>query len=70
MGGNEPCILNAANEIAVAAFLKGEIRFVDMPKLIAKTMEKIPFITRPSYDDYVSTNIEARKYASSILTEF
>lgn len=70
MGGNEPCVLNAANEIAVAAFLKGEIRFIDMPKLVAKTMEKIQFIAQPSYHDYVETNMETRRYASSILTEF
>lgn len=70
MGGNEPCILNAANEIAVAAFLEGKIRFVDMPKVVAKTMENISFIAGPSYEDYVKTNKEAREFASSILNNY
>ena len=70
MGGNEPCILNAANEIAVAAFLKEEIRFVDMPKLVAKTLEKIDFIAKPTYENLVETNKEAREFALSILNTF
>ena len=70
MGGNEPCILNAANEIAVAAFLKEEIRFVDMPKLVAKTLEKIDFIAKPTYENLVDTNKEAREFALSILNTF
>lgn len=70
MGGNQPCILNAANEIAVAAFLQGRIRFVDMPKIVARTMESISFIACPSYDDYVATNKEAREFASSLLKDY
>lgn len=70
MGGNQPCVLNAANEIAVAAFLRGEIKFTDMPRLVAQTMEYIPFITTPTYTDLVQTNGEARAYAGSLLTHY
>jgi 1-deoxy-D-xylulose-5-phosphate reductoisomerase len=69
-GGNVPCVLNAANEIAVAAFLCDSIRFTDMPKIAAETMQKIDFIVRPTYDDYVATNLEARAYAESLLTKY
>ena len=69
-GGNVPCVLNAANEIAVAAFLCDSIRFTDMPKIAAETMQKIDFIARPTYDDYVATNLEARAYAESLLTKY
>ena len=51
-GGNAPCIMNAANEIAVYAFLKNRIGFLDMTELIERTMEKIPFIAQPSLDYY------------------
>lgn len=70
MGGNEPCVLNAANEIAVEAFLKEQIRFIDMPKLVAKTLDKICFIPKPSYDNLVETNNEARAFAKSILKNY
>lgn len=58
-GGNMPCILNAANEVGVASFLKGEIRFTDMPCLVAHAMEKTPFIAAPELSDLVATNSEA-----------
>lgn len=70
MGGNEPCVLNAANEIAVAAFLKSQIRFVDMPKLVSQTIDKITFIPKPTYEDLVETNRVAREFAKSILPNF
>lgn len=70
MGGNEPCVLNAANEIAVAAFLQEQIRFIDMPNLVAETMDKITFIANPTYEDLVETNKIAREYAQSILTNY
>ena len=62
-GGNMPCILNAANEIAVEAFLHNKIRFTDMPELIEHCMEKIPFIQHAGYDDYVITDGECRVLA-------
>ena len=65
--GNIPCILNAANEIAVAAFLNEQIRFVDIARIVATTIDNVPFIEHPSFIDYVNTNKIARKYASSLI---
>ncbi len=59
-GGNMPCILNASNEIVVEAFLQEKIRFLDMPEIIEKIMNKITFIPHPSYDDYCNSDNEAR----------
>ncbi len=66
-GGNMPCILNAANEIAVAAFLKDEIGFLNMPDLIENCMEKITFVPNPSYEDFVETDRQTRILASKLL---
>jgi 1-deoxy-D-xylulose-5-phosphate reductoisomerase len=66
-GGNMPCILNAANEIAVAAFLKDKIGFLNMSDLIADCMEKITFVLNPTLDDYVETNKETRILANELL---
>ena len=66
-GGNMPCILNAANEIAVAAFLKDKIGFLNMSDLIADCMEKITFVSNPSLEDYVATNKETRILAKELL---
>lgn len=66
-GGTAPCILNAANEIAVAAFLQEQIRFVDIPTVVEKTLGKMTYISDPQYEDYVVTNKEARRYAASLL---
>lgn len=66
-GGNMPCILNAANEIAVAAFLEEKVGFLEMSDIIEKTMQKSSFINRPTYEDYVQSNIEARKIAASMI---
>jgi 1-deoxy-D-xylulose-5-phosphate reductoisomerase len=68
MGGNKPCVLNAANEIAVNAFLKGKIKFLKMPDLIEKTIDKIEFIDSPSIDDYEDCDKISREYASSLLS--
>ena len=68
-GGNMPCILNAANEIAVKAFLEEKIRFKDMPKLINQTMITTPFIAKPSLEDLIDTNKEARKIAEDNLQQ-
>jgi len=66
-GGNTPCVMNAANEIAVYAFLKNRIGFLDMTELIERTMEKIPFIAQPSLDDYFESDGEARSFAASLI---
>lgn len=67
-GGNTACIINAANEIAVAAFLNGRIGYLDIRKVIERSLEKMPFIATPSYAEYVDTNAATRDFASSILT--
>jgi 1-deoxy-D-xylulose-5-phosphate reductoisomerase len=68
MGGNMPCILNAANEVAVAALLREEIRFIEMPKLVAATMEATTFLPQVTLEDLVATNSEAQTKAREILT--
>ena len=67
-GGTAPCAMNAANEIAVAAFLENRIRFTDIFKIIEKTMEKTPHVKQPSYEDYVATNATARAIAEQLTT--
>lgn len=64
-GGNMPCILNAANEVVVAAFLKDQIGFLEMSDVIAECMQNVAFISQPSYDDYVLTDKETRIFATS-----
>jgi len=66
-GGNLPCILNAANEIAVYAFLKNRLGFLDMTDLIEKTMNKITFIQNPTLEEYFETDGEARSFAASLI---
>ncbi|MBQ9585892.1 MAG: 1-deoxy-D-xylulose-5-phosphate reductoisomerase [Muribaculaceae bacterium] len=68
-GGNVPCVMNAANEIAVAAFLDDKIGFNDIYNTIEKTMAWAPFIGSPAYEDYVATNAEARHYAQSLIND-
>ncbi len=63
-GGNMPCILNAANEVVVAAFLQDRIGFLQMSDVIERTMRKASFIVNPSYEDYVATDTEARRLAA------
>ena len=58
-GGNMPCILNAANEIAVQAFLDGRLGFLEIPRIIEKCMESCTFVAAPCFDDYVKSNQEA-----------
>lgn len=62
-GGNVACVINAANEVAVAAFLHKLIRYVDIYEVIEATLGDIPFIAAPTYADYVATNSEARAKA-------
>ena len=66
-GGNMPCILNAANEIAVAAFLQDKIGFLNMSDLIANCMEKITFVSKPNLTDYVATDEATRILANELL---
>ncbi len=66
-GGNMPCILNAANEIAVEAFLNDKIGFLNMSDLIVDCMEKITFVPNPNLDDYVATNKATRILANELL---
>lgn len=67
-GGNQPCILNAANEIAVSEFLKDRIGFLEMSDIVEKCMNKISFISSPSLEDYVETDKETRKLALDIIS--
>ncbi len=66
-GGNLPCVLNAANEIAVYAFLKNRLGFLDMTDLIEKTMSKIPYKQNPTLEEYFESDGEARSYAASLI---
>ncbi len=66
-GGNLPCILNAANEIAVFAFLKNRLSFLDMTAMVEKTMEKINYIENPTLDQYFESDAEARNFAASLI---
>jgi 1-deoxy-D-xylulose-5-phosphate reductoisomerase len=62
-GGNMPCILNAANEIAVQLFLEDKISFLGIAELNEKCMMNMPFISTPTLDDYINTDAETRKMA-------
>jgi 1-deoxy-D-xylulose-5-phosphate reductoisomerase len=66
-GGNMACILNAANEVVVAAFLKDQISFLGMSDVIEKTMNKVSFISNPTYQDYVETDAIARRIAAEFV---
>ena len=64
-GGNIPCVVNAANEICVAAFLEERIKFTDMPKLIERAMEKATYILKPTLEDYLETDKEIREMVTT-----
>src|SRR4051812_1824318 len=66
-GGNMPCIINAANEVAVSAFLKDQLGFLEISEIIEDCMQKISFVQQPSYEDYVTTDMETRKRASGLI---
>jgi len=66
-GGNMPCILNAANEIAVEAFLQDKIKFLQMPDLIETCMQKVSFLAKPGLDDYAATDSETRIMARELI---
>lgn len=66
-GGNLPCVMNAANEIAVFAFLRNRINFLDMTNIIEKTMQMVPFIEKPTLQEYFDSDGEARNFAADII---
>lgn len=66
-GGNLPCVMNAANEIAVYAFLRNRIGFMDMTDIIEKTMQKVSFLKQPTLEEYFESDGEARHYAADMI---
>lgn len=66
-GGNMPCVLNAANEIAVWAFLRNRIGFLDMTAMVEKTMQHVAFIQKPTLQEYFDSDGEARNFAASLI---
>ena len=66
-GGNSSCVLNAANEVAVEAFLKDKISFLNMSDLIGNCLEKITFVKNPSLDDYIETDRQTRLLANTLI---
>ena len=66
-GGNIPCVLNAANEVANLAFRENRCGFLQMSDIISETMTKAAFIAKPTYEDYVATDLEARKIAEEMV---
>ena len=66
-GGNMPCILNAANEVCVAAFLNDRIGFLEMSDVIAETMERVAFRKESTLEDYINTDAESRRVAASLI---
>lgn len=67
-GGNAPCILNAANEVAVKSFLEGAISFTGMSDLIATCMTDVGFIAKPSLEDYITTDQNTRAFAKEVIS--
>ncbi len=68
--GNAACVLNAANEIAVAAFLKDKIGFLQMSDIVEKCLQTIDFVAKPTYEDYVATDKETRNKAQELVESF
>lgn len=66
-GGNMPCVLNAANEVANQAYRDGKTTFYGLSDVIAQTMAKAPFIAKPTYEDYVETDKAARRLAAEMI---
>ncbi len=66
-GGNSPCVLNAANEIVVNAFLHNKVGFLEMSEMIEKTINVVPYIEHPTLDDYIQTDQVARAYTNEFL---
>ena len=68
-GGNMPCILNASNEVAVQAFLEERIGFLALSETVEYTMQHCSFLQKPTYDDYVQTDAEARRIAEEFCRQ-
>jgi 1-deoxy-D-xylulose-5-phosphate reductoisomerase len=68
-GGNMPCVLNAANEVAVAEFLKDQVGFLGMSEVVEQCLQKIAYSKSPSYEDYVNTDKETRIVASEVINK-
>ncbi len=66
-GGNAPCVMNAANEMVVNAFLQNKVGFLEMSDMIDKTLEQVPFIEHPTLEDYQQSDAEARTYAMEFI---
>jgi 1-deoxy-D-xylulose-5-phosphate reductoisomerase len=69
-GGNMPCVLNAANEVAVSEFLSDKIGFLQMSEVVEQCLDKISYVSNPSLEDYVQTDQETRTKAKEIVTQF
>lgn len=69
-GGNSPCVLNAANEIVVQAFLNDELGFLEMSDVIEKCMSEVSYIRDPNLEDFMETDAETRKFASQLVTKY
>ena len=67
MGGNMPCVLNAANEVVVEAFLNKKVGFLQMPEVIEKALKKVAFVKNPGLDDLIQTNTEARRITQLLI---
>jgi 1-deoxy-D-xylulose-5-phosphate reductoisomerase len=65
--GNMPCVLNAANEIAVYAFLKNRIGFLDITEVVERTINTIPFIAKPTLEELFESDAEARNFAATLM---
>jgi 1-deoxy-D-xylulose-5-phosphate reductoisomerase len=68
-GGNMPCVLNAANEIAVQEFLKDNIGFLQMSEVVERCLEKINYVSKPTFEDYVETDRETRRLAGELIAK-
>lgn len=67
--GNTACVINAANEVAVSAFLAGHIRFTDIPRIIDITLDAVDFVTNPGPDDFIATNALSRDVAAEAISQ-
>ncbi len=66
-GGNQACVMNAANEVVVEAFLKDRLKFLEMPEIIEQVLQKASFIKNATIEDYIASDTEARRIASELI---
>jgi 1-deoxy-D-xylulose-5-phosphate reductoisomerase len=69
-GGNMPCVINAANEVVVAEFLKEQIGFLEMSDVIERCMDKISYLKEPTLQDFIETDKETRILAEELVTKY